>query len=333
MAGLMGGAPRQRRAAAFPPDYYWCLLDELPLHLVPAGSLPWAHFGARRRFLLNPLARILPAGQVPEELAGSPALLERFALQGVIAWIPRSEGDSLLPFWLSPQLEATLAAAIADGGFSSRGSDEGLFVLTAAGLLQTEKQAHRERQHWHQVITTSAEMFQQQGYAYVRNLIHPFHLAALRRYFRYMIRRGLIGFGDEQCERRYGIHNDRVARFFHHYLAHTVSAVVGEATKPSYVFSASYVEGAELKKHIDREQCEFSVTLCLDFSPEPEKETSWPIHLDTQHGPVSIYQALGDGLVYRGTRVPHYRDPLSQGRTSTSIFFHYVRQGFTGSLD
>jgi hypothetical protein len=93
------------------------------------------------------------------------------------------------------------------------------------------------------------------------------------------------------------------------------------------------VSGAVLKKHIDREQCEFSVTLCLDFSPEPRRETSWPIRLDSGQGTVTVYQALGDGLVYRGPRVPHYRDILPNGHTSTSIFFHYVAEGFTGSLD
>jgi hypothetical protein len=128
-------------------------------------------------------------------------------------------------------------------------------------------------------------------------------------------------------------HNESVARFFHHQIANAVSAVVGEAIKPSYVYLASYLSGAELKKHTDREQCEFSVTLCLDFSPEPELATSWPIRLDTGEGAVAVYQALGDGLVYRGTSVPHYRSVLAEGCTSTSIFFHYVPADFSGPLD
>jgi hypothetical protein len=88
-----------------------------------------------------------------------------------------------------------------------------------------------------------------------------------------------------------------------------------------------------LMKHTDRPQCEFSANLCLDFSPEPEKTTAWPLYLDTPAGPVAIYQALGDVLIYRGTNLPHYRLPLAAGQTSTSIFFHYVRADFSGSLD
>ena len=47
---------------------------------------------------------------------------------------------------------------------------------------------------------------------------------------------------------------------------------------------------------------------------------------------VTVYQALGDGLVYRGTKVPHYRNVLAEGHTSTSIFFHYVPASFNGTL-
>src|SRR5579864_8302303 len=100
IASLMGGASRQRHAATFPPDYYWCLLDELPLHLIPAGSLPPAPLDRRQEFVLNPLARILTQGQLPAELLPHSSLLERFALQGTIAWIPGEGTDSLLPFWL-----------------------------------------------------------------------------------------------------------------------------------------------------------------------------------------------------------------------------------------
>ncbi len=162
-------------------------------------------------------------------------------------------------------------------------------------------------------------LFRDKGYAPLGDLIHPFHIAALRRYYRYLIRTGSIRLGDGQSPRRYVAYNEPVARFFHKAIAPILSAVAGERLKPSYVYMASYLSGAELRKHTDREQCEFSVTLCLDFSPEPRLETPWPIRLDTPTGTVMVYQALGDGLAYRGTRLPHYRSRLGQGQTSTSM--------------
>ena len=176
-------------------------------------------------------------------------------------------------------------------------------------------------------------MFRDRDYVPIAGLIHPFHLAALRRYYRHMIRCGNVLLGDEQSPRRYVAHNEPVARFFHSQIAQVIAQVAGEPVKPSYVYLASYLAGAELKKHTDREQCEFSLTFALDFSPEPARETPWPIRLETPRGEVTVHQALGDGLMYRGTRVPHYRDMLAEGKTSTSIFFHYVPADFAGSLD
>jgi hypothetical protein len=333
---LLGGTSRQQCAATFPPEQYCCLLDELPLHLIPAGT-PCAalflHPKQRQELRLSPLARVLPHGVKPEELPVPADGLRNFALQGTIAWVQQPMTDSWLPFWLSPRLERAVAAVKEEGNIPIWLSDEELALLTTAGIVSAEHQAKRDREVWHEAISKSAELFHQRNYAPVRSLLHPFHVAALRRYFRYMVRTGRIRFGDEQNSRRYGVHNESVARFFHQQMAKTVSLIVGEPVMPSYVYAASYVSGAVLKKHIDREQCEFSVTLCLDFSPEPRRETSWPIRLDSGQGTVTVYQALGDGLVYRGPRVPHYRDILAEGQTSTSIFFHYVPAGFTGSLD
>ncbi len=170
-------------------------------------------------------------------------------------------------------------------------------------------------------------MFQARGYAPLGGLIHPFHIAALRRYYRYLIRTGKIHLGDGQSPRRYVAYNEPVARFFHHHIAATLSAVAGEPLKPSYVYLASYLSGAELKKHTDREQCEFSVTLCLDFSPEPALATPWPIRLDTPTGTVTVYQTLGDGLAYRGTRLPHYRERLGEGANVDIDFLPLCRGG------
>jgi hypothetical protein len=206
-------------------------------------------------------------------------------------------------------------------------------LLARAGILTPADHAERHLAEWSEIVKIRAQAFRERGFVPLGDLIHPFNLAALRRYYRYAIRRGAIRLGDEQSSRRYVAHNEPVARYFHHQIANAVSAIVGEPVKPSYVYLASYLRGAELKKHTDRQQCEFSATLCLDFSPEPEMATSWPLRLDTGEGTVTVHQALGDGLIYRGTKVPHYRDLLGEGYTSTSIFFHYVPLDFAGSLD
>jgi hypothetical protein len=238
-----------------------------------------------------------------------------------------------LPFWLGPKLEAAVRALKPGQRAQPTLEADQRMWLAGAGILIPDGYAARRAQDWEQAAGRAASLFRGKGYAPIGGLIHPFHLAALRRYYRYLIRTGAIRLGDGQSPKRYAAYNDPVAKFFHRSIAAKLSWVAGQPLKPSYVYLASYLSGAELKKHTDREQCEFSLTFCLDFSPEPSLETPWPIKLATPKGMVAVYQALGDALAYRGTRLPHYRDVLGEGRTSTSIFFHYVSADFTGSLD
>jgi hypothetical protein len=339
MTGLShGGVSRHTCAATLPPDRFYCLLDELPLHLIPQRILKSLrlHEDRDQTLYLNPDCILCTDGQLPDELAFQKELLSGFVLQGTMAWVRNPATENLLPFWLGPQLERVAQALRPNEPVSSSVPTSERCILTAAGILVPHDRKDRTAQRDHErgaMVRKAAAFFREKGYAPLGELIHPFHIAALRRYYRYLIRTGAIRLGDGQSPRRYVAYNEPVARFFHQDIAPTLSAVAGEALKPSYVYMASYLSGAELKKHTDREQCEFSVTLCLDFSPEPALETPWPIQLDTPTSTLTVYQALGDGLAYRGTRIPHYRSALGEGQTSTSIFFHYVGADFAGSLD
>lgn len=334
MTSLMGEASRQTHAATFPPDRFYCLLDELPLHLIPGRTLRLrpAQPTSDRPLALNPECRICAAGELPEEMASQSGLLSGFALQGAIAWVRDVAGGALLPFWLGPALEAVVRELKPGEQVPPSLGAEARRWLSAAGILINADEDGRLLQRWEETVATMGPYFREKGYAPVSGLIHPLHLAGLRRYYRYLIRTGAIKLGDGQSPKRYVAYNEPVARFFHRLLASKFSAVAGQPLKPSYVYMASYLSGAELKKHTDRQQCEFSLTLCLDYSPEPALETPWPIRLDTRTGRVTVYQALGDALAYRGTRLPHYRDVLGEGQNSTSIFFHYVPEDFEGSL-
>jgi hypothetical protein len=338
MATLLGGASRQTFAATLPPERFYCLLDELPLHLIPQ-HLNMQESGDRRSetLFVNPECMLCAPGQMPDDLfRDSESLAEfarqGFALQGTVAWVRDRATRNLLPFWLGPELESVLRGLRAKDAVPPGVPARARSLLKATGILIPEEGVARCDQTRDEIMSKAARLFRERGYAPISGLIHPFHLAALRRYYRRLIRIGAIRLGDSQSPRRYAAYNEPVARFFHHQIAETFSVVAGEPLQPSYVYFASYTSGAELEKHTDRKQCEFSVTLCLDFSPEPKLETPWPIRLDTPSGRVTVYQALGDGLAYRGTRLPHYRDRLSGGLTSTSIFFHYVGEDFSGPL-
>jgi hypothetical protein len=332
VATLLCGASRQTYAATFPPDRFYCLLDELPLHLLPRGaSNAFVQDYLSEPLSLNPHCLIVPAGQLPEGVISQPELVANFALQGTMAWVRDSVSGYSLPFWVGSKFESMIRGLPQEQDARELLNPRDCQMLAAAGILR-HGGAPASPANSEDSLEKLRKNFSEKDYAVLPGLLHPFHVAALRRYYRCLIRKGSIALGDSQCPRRYVAYNEAVARFFHHYLTKIVSAVAGEPVKPSYVYMASYLSGSELKKHTDREQCEFSVSVCLDFSPEPESATPWPLCLDTPEGMVRIQQLLGDGLFYRGRRVPHYRDALGEGFTSTSIFFHYVSASFTGSL-
>jgi len=315
-------------ATRLPSAAFHCLLDDQPDHLLPrryAAEVKAPGMG----LVLNPRCVFSANGEVPEGV--DPGLVANFALQGTVAWVPDPAIGTWMPFWLGEQFSSLLC--------DLRGGDpepETLpphvrATLAYAGILVMPDDVDRRQQHWARTLER-AKPLAAKGYAPVGKLIHPFHIASLRRYYRYLVRTGQVRLGDDQSERRYVAHNESVARFFHHQLTGAVSDLVGEAVKPSYCYFSSYLGGAELEKHLDRPQCEFSLTLQLDYAPEPWNETPWPLCLETSEGTVTVYQGLGDALFYRGHQVPHYRFPLRQGHVSSHIFFHYVPEGFAGPL-
>jgi hypothetical protein len=332
MSTLFGGVSRQSHAATFPPDRYYCLLDDLPLHLLPRSTNSLLAECSTELYL-NPACKLLSAEALPEAFTYQKDIFSAFALQGTIALVRDERTGALLPFWLGPAFEQIVQGLRLNEPVPASVPQEVRSLLALAGILIPREQSEQsilDNQDW---ITKARVSYREKGYAALSGLIHPLQVAALRRYYRCLIRKGTIRLGDEQSSLRYVVHNEPVTRFFHQQIALVLSAVAGQVLKPSYVYLASYISGAELKKHVDREQCEFSITFCLDFSPEPKLATPWPICLDTANGKVVVYQALGDGLAYRGTRLPHYREKLEPGQTSTSIFFHYVSADFEGRLD
>jgi hypothetical protein len=319
----------QDRENELPRSLFHCRLDDQPDHLVPRRLLQPEYWegSSDRPLFINPDC-IFPTAA---ELAAADPTIS-FATPAEIIWIRDSGSDVLQPFWLGAEFASLLSGA-QPGDPAPALSARARETLMMANVVVRDDYSFRRRKQWDEIVAFTGPQFRALGYAAVGRLIHPFHISALRRYYRQQLRTGKLPLGDTQSPLRYIDYNDPVARFFHQQLTTAISAFAGEPVKPSYVYLASYQPGASLPKHTDREQCEFSVTLCLDYAPEPRCATPWPLHLHKNAGKVTVFQAIGDALLYRGCQLPHSRDPLPEGHTSTSIFFHYVREDFDGGLD
>jgi len=89
---------------------------------------------------------------------------------------------------------------------------------------------------------------------------------------------------------------------------------------PTYTYSRIYSQGEILAPHIDRDECEFSFTLCLKYD-----RTMWPIYLQTSNGPLEVILDVGDILIYKGMENIHWRLRL-ENQFHYQGFFHYVDQ-------
>lgn len=98
------------------------------------------------------------------------------------------------------------------------------------------------------------------------------------------------------------------------------NSLVNEKTSlnliPTYSFGRIYTKFATLKKHTDRPSCEISVTIQVGSDGTP-----WPIFM----GGEKVLLEDGDGVIYKGREVPHWRDEF-EGDWHSQIFLHYVEK-------
>ena len=312
---------------------FCCYLDGQPDHLTPVHHLGsyWTEDIAGHPLFWNENCQLTRSGRSSRDLTKDMKIPASFAAMENVAWVRNPTTETLLPFWLGSKMQFMLEG-IRDGESVLRFDECHQRSLALAGVLVSEMHERIGNERLLTMLSRAADEVRKKGYAPVAGIVHPFHISALRRYFRTLVRMGKLDLGDTQSSRRYHAHNDSVAQFFHFQLTKTVSIIVGQPVKPSYVYFASYQEGSSLEKHTDREQCQFSITMCLDYSPEPIRQTPWPLQLHTARGLTTVCQSIGDGLVYLGCELPHSRGLIPSGHTSTSIFFHYVPQDFSGPL-
>jgi hypothetical protein len=307
---------------------YRCFLDEQPDYLIPPRLFAPTPAGS---LIVNPHCWFSWSGEMPAHLAASIGDTGG-VFDSNLVWVLDAATGAVWPYAVGEDYIRYLGM-LAPGMAVPRDFPPLLtWVLTNAGVLVPPDHAARRRWDWAHSAALSSKNFRH-GYTFLPPLIPPLHVGALRRYFRYRIRTGGLPFGDDQVARRYASHNEPVARYLQGQLTEVVRQVLHRRVKPTYAYVAAYLGGSVLEPHTDREQCEYTITLCVDATPEPAGACPWPINLDTPKGRLQIFQELGGALLFRGREIPHYRDRLANGSTSTSLLFHYVDDSFSGGLD
>jgi hypothetical protein len=287
------------------------------------------------------------AGPLPEALAPSPSIVlhERVValaagpvnpLDPACGWalVPHA-GRPMPSLWsLGPAaLRACRRLAPGEPPARSLGA-AAVRALHRAGVLVDPGHEARSHRVLRAACAAASAELAQRGLTVLRGLFHPLQLASLRRYYRRFVAEGYV----EKNRKVSFAHNEPLSRFFHGALAGFASELCGEPMKASYTYLVAYAPGDGLARHLDRPQCALTVSVLLDYAPEPHGDAPWPLHVEMSarkpgRRVEAIRAGVGDAIAFRGTELPHFRDPLPAGHASTSLLLHYVPAGFAGSLD
>ena len=209
--------------------------------------------------------------------------------------------------------------------------DQGIETLSAAekqrgvemGILVDANTVLVERATFVNALVDCRKQIASDGYCLIPSLTFPTYWATVDYYLR-KIDPDLVF--DNQVVGRRSMHNASLFKAVHAQIAALVQSVADEAIKPSYCYLSVYPQGSELVKHTDRSQCKWNASITFARTAD-----LWPIYVEVPSGVKEIRAELGEVVVYRGTDIPHWREPLPAG-TATVCFFHFVNQPYQGTL-
>ena len=124
-----------------------------------------------------------------------------------------------------------------------------------------------------------------------------------------------VSFGDKDVPVSFSIQYQGTCEALLKTIQPLIENAVSKKLLPTYSYARIYYKGSELKPHLDRESCEYSITLCIDNNSIP-----WAIYMDGEQ----VLLNEGDLVVYKGCEVRHWREKLLEDTEITQVFLHYV---------
>lgn len=281
---------------------------------------------------LDPTLQVQLGESLPLGLLPMVRNRERFLTDHPVIWRRDPATGVWRPLWLRRH-QAWLAMALAQRGDPLKSlTGELRGQCYAAGILTTDAVLDERRHHGVELRAFGSMALERDRFCHLPGLIDPVLARALARYYYAMIDTGDWSLGDGQVEQRHGWHNERVCQFLHHQLAPFLSQVAGISLKPTYCFASAYRGGAVLDAHLDREQCDYTLSLLIDEDRPPEG-AAWPLWFQAPDRQRSLILAVTDAVLFRGCELPHWRDPATRDHRQINLLFHFVPADWVGVMD
>jgi hypothetical protein len=172
--------------------------------------------------------------------------------------------------------------------------------------------------------------FNENSYVYVPNLVSKELTTFIYNYLvlKACTNQSFSNNQDDEQEKylRY-CYGDVVTECLSSFVVEKLSQITSKKLCPTYTYTRLYTKGEILKPHSDRPSCEYSVT--VNFGGDP-----WPIYfgdfnnedknLDDGYSlKKEITIQPGDGVVYMGEKLVHWRNKFS-GDHCAQAFLHFI---------
>jgi hypothetical protein len=164
------------------------------------------------------------------------------------------------------------------------------------------------------------EAFARQGYIVVNGIVPTAQAAFARRHLENRADAGTMTTDTSLGMPIPAIYGDAVIENLMALLLPRVEFCTGLQLYPTYSYARVYKKGDRLPPHRDRPACEISVSVNLGQVPE----APWALCIEDRNKvQTSALLKPGDGLIYRGIELTHWREPYT-GERLVQSFLHYV---------
>ena len=166
----------------------------------------------------------------------------------------------------------------------------------------------------------TAKRFRERRYLLVKGILPQTILEYLKVYYAVLMANNRFS-NDSECPSSLSLGGDAALDAVLEWIRPEVSRLVGFDLAPTYSYTRQYAKGEVLTRHTDRDACEISVTASIQI---PKGAGPSVVHLKPptlDETKVEMFE--GDGCVYAGTEVEHWRERFRVGGY-IQLFLHFV---------
>lgn len=290
----------------------------------PNPSDPW---------VLSPWLTWQTTAEPPERLKSRLKFYEYLSPNRPLLWVEDPQRRMLNPYWFANPETLNWLKRLHQGQCQPSELPQPLFVsLVLAQILVTAEQLTQNALMWQQQVQSWAEFFRDNGYVVIQRLLNPVQIAAMRHYCRQIEAEGYCLNGDPAVKLRKWLYKDTLMLFLQGQLEGVIRQIVQAEALPTYPFLSVYLPTAVLKRHTDRPECKWNLSVALDENPTFGPDKKWPLYFEIQGQVHEAHLQMGDAVLYSGTDHEHWREPLDEHHKVGVGIFHFVPPGFSGDL-